>query len=919
MKLRLLSVLVALLAQPVCAADTAAAFYEKARQYSQQQLWREAELELRNSLQQNPAYLPARLMLGQVLLTAGNWISAEKELQLALDGGAAAEPLIYDLMRALLAQQKTDQTLHLLEQYPQYQQSASWQLMKANLLKAQQNYPAAAQHYQQSLALQPTPALADEIRLHQADLQLKQQQLTEAQQTLALIPQHSAFFRKSRYLQAQLYQLQQQPAQALALWRTLQAQDQADPVALLGQAQTLQSMGKLQEALDSIISFREKYPFNPFGQLIHATLIGAQGDDKEQSRMFRQLQMQLNNLPEDAKEQEDVLLLNATLEFNQQRYETAVIKLKRAAQLYPANAQIKQLLANSLVRQHDYKGAQVVINGALAQGNQAFEMYLLGALVAQQLRDTQTEQALLQQALALFPTQQEVRKAHLQWLLRNKQSTEARRLLASQPEHQLSDLLLLGYLQLEQGALQDASATAQKLLTLNNAKVEIYLLAGDVAAKSGDAPLAGQFYREALKLDANYKPALLSLASLSLQQQQWAAAAGFYQQILKATPDDALVIQLLADAALRLGKTADAILLLQQLPATGSDSVPARIALLELYLQTGQQQQAAQLLAALQEQTDINADVYFAKMRLALQQNDSAEFNRVADILFGLWYDQPQRLLALTELQLQSSADTTVQKTLQRLETLQADEQELAYLQARLALQQNQLSKGRKILQQLQRQTGQGDRIKELEAHYYLAEQQYAKARPLFEQLYQQSGHRQHMLLLFRCLTADPGAQQQLISQWLQRQPSDIGATLALAELLQRQQKQAELIQLYLHSPLADTHPVVQNNLANLLLKTDPAKALQFATKAYHTLPEQPDILDTYGYALLHAGQAEQGLGILRQAEIRQPDSALIQLHIAEALQVLQRKPEATQILNQLDRSRLSAEQQQLFNKLQQH
>ena len=63
MKLRLLAVMVALMAQPVFAADTAAAYYEKARQYSQQQQWREAELELRNSLQQNPAYLPARLML----------------------------------------------------------------------------------------------------------------------------------------------------------------------------------------------------------------------------------------------------------------------------------------------------------------------------------------------------------------------------------------------------------------------------------------------------------------------------------------------------------------------------------------------------------------------------------------------------------------------------------------------------------------------------------------------------------------------------------------------------------------------------------------------------------------------------------------------------------------------------------------
>jgi len=915
MKLRVLSILVALFAQPVVAADTAAAYYEKARQYSQQQQLREAELELRNSLQQNPAYLPARLMLGQILLKAGNWSSAEKELQLALDGGAAAEPLIYDLMRALLAQQKIEQTIHLLEQYPQYQQSAGWLLMQANVRKAQQQYVESEQHYQQSLAAQPGPLL-DEIRLNLADLKLRQHQFDAAHQLLGQINAQSTFFRQSRYLQGQLYLLQQQPEQALTVWRALLTQDQTDPVALLGQAQTLQGMGKLQEALNSVISFREKYPFNPFGQLIHATLVGSQGDSREQERMFRQLQLQLNSLPEDAKEQEDVLLLTATLDFNQQRYDAASTKLRRAAQLYPSNIQIKQLLANSLVRQQDYKGAQVVINAALAENNQQYEMFLLGAYVAQQLADSQAEQQLLTKALQLFPQQQQVRKAYLQLLLKQNKATEAQTLLAAQPEHQLSDLLLLGYLQLEQGLLGEATATAQKLLTLDNSKVEIYLLAGDVSAKSGEQALADKFYREVLKLDPAYKPALLSLASLSLQQQDWQTAATFYQQILNAAPDDELVLQLMADAALRLGKTDDAIKLLEKLPATGQSTAPARIALLELYLQTGRQQQAATLLDELKEQTDINADVYFAKMRLALQQNNQTELNRVADILFGLWYDQPARLLSLADLQLQAGANGAVQKTMQRLEALQADENEMAYLKARLALSQNQLALGRNLLQRLQQQTGNSDKVKELQAHFYLAEQQYDQARLLFAQLFQQSGHRQHMLLLFRSMQADPAAQQQLLRQWLQQQPDDTGATLALAELLQYQQKSAELVQLYLNSPLLETHPVIQNNLANLLLDTDPAKALHFAAKAYQTLPEQPDILDTYGYALVRAGQPEQGLGVLRQAEIRRPDSALIQLHIADALQRLKRSQEAKTLLDQLSGVKLTPEEQQLRLKL---
>lgn len=47
-------------------------------------------------MQQQLDYLPARLLLGQVLLQSAQWPAAEKELQLALQGGAAADPLVFD-------------------------------------------------------------------------------------------------------------------------------------------------------------------------------------------------------------------------------------------------------------------------------------------------------------------------------------------------------------------------------------------------------------------------------------------------------------------------------------------------------------------------------------------------------------------------------------------------------------------------------------------------------------------------------------------------------------------------------------------------------------------------------------------------------------------------------------------------------
>jgi len=919
MKLPVLSVLVALSLQPVFAADTASAYYEKARQYSQQAQWREAELELRNSLQQNPAYLPARLMLGQVLLKAGNWSSAEKELQLALDGGAAVEPLIYDLSRALLAQQKTNETAFLLDQHSDLKSRPAYQLMQANLLKIQYKYDEAATLYQQALS-QADQELADEIRFQFAELRLNQQQFSQIPPLLQAVRPDGSYATKAQYLQAQLHLVQQQPEQALHIFQQLLSKDQNDPIALLGKARVLQQQGKLAEALNSILLYREKFPYNPYGQLIHAALIGLQGDNKEQSRMLRQVQMQLNNLPEDAKEQEDVLLLAATMDFSQEKFEQAVLKLRRALKLYPANYQVHQLLAQSYLQLNDAKTAAGFSQQALKLNPADFQLYILAAAIARAQQDIAAEQAVLQKAFAAFPEQSEVRKAYIQSLLRNQQSAKARQLLSEQPGHnQQADLIVLGYLQLEQGLLGDARQTAADLLKADQSKVEIFQLAGDVAAKSADAALARQFYQQALTLDATYKPSLLSLASLALQQQDWSGAMQSYQTLLKKDPADPLVLQLMADASLRLGKANDAIQYLQQLDPQDQKLVPARMALLELYLQTNALPEAKALAEQLSEQTDISADLYFAKARLALKQQDQAETQRMSDILYGLWYDQPWRLRDLADLQLNARDSNGAKKTLSRLQSLDGDEFQIGLLQARLALLEQRYTDGLRLLQKLESRKTNQLAVAELKAHFYLAQGQNQAAVEVLTPLFRQSGAQPHLLLLLRAQRDQPAAVRQLLQEWLQQHPADLSATLALAEQLEQAGEPGQARALYQQSPLLASQAILQNNLAVLLLDTDPQLALQWAEKAHLSMPEQADILDTYGYALVKAGQVEKGLGVLREAEIRQPQAALLQLHIAAALLQLSRTAEATAILDAMRSRQLDSTEQQLLQKLQKY
>lgn len=898
--------------------ESAASFYEKALQYQQQHELKKAELELRNSLQRDANYLPARLLLGQLLLKQGQWASAEKELQLALSGGAATEPLLYQLGRAMLAQQKADETRLLLARYPQLSGQTEFLFIQAGSQKVAFDYPAALTSYQQLVSSKPAEPLASEAWFELADLQFRMQQLDHSAESLAQVSSGSEFKKKALYLEARLAQSQNDATSAMRIYDRLLTQDAGDPAALLGKAQLLMQQHETAKALELVTKFRDNNPNNPYGQLIHASLLGQTGDNNAQNRMLKQIQQQLSTLTTAQRDEEDVLMLTALLDFSDSRFDQAATKLTRYQQLYPANVQAHQLLAQSYLQLEDYRGAEKQIKEAIRLNPNDYTLQLIAAAIARAQKDVPKELSLLTASYQQFPQQPEVQKAYLQALLRSGKSDQARNLLSGKNGgSSLADQILLGYLQLENAQLQEAQKTAQHLLEQDNGKVEIFQLAGDVAAKSDDSALAEKFYQQALMLDSKSKPALLSLASLALQQQNWQQASSLYQQILSHSPDDSLVLQLLADAAIKLQQPGDAIRYLEQLAADDKTLVAARLALLELYLQTQQTEKASELANLLSEQMDIRPELYFAKARLGLQQQDREATAHNTDILYGLWYDAPQQLVQLASLQLDNQDVSGLEKTLSRLKQFDEQQTQVAMLEARVALVRGKPKQGLALIQKVEQQVGRNLAIDELKAHLLLADQQPAAAAKLLETLYQQSGAIEHLLMLLRAKQHDAAFVQQQLTQWLAKHPADLSATLLLAERLQQQGLTNQAIEVYQQSPLLDSQAVLLNNFANLLLDTQAEKALTLAKKAYQLMPEHPDIMDTYGYAQVLAGDAKAGLGLLRDAEIRQPQAVLLQLHIAHALTLLNRTPEAKAILQRYKAEQLPPQEQSLWLKLQ--
>lgn len=921
MKLRPIALLCSLLlTPPLFAADSAANYYESALRYSQQGELKKAEIELRNSLQQQADYLPARLLLGKVLLQSAQWPSAEKELQLALAGGAAADPLVFDLMRALLAQEKADEVDLLLRQYQALAAQPAAMLIKARLAKLKADLPQAEQLLKQALQQSLSAELAAECWYELGDLQFQQQQFSDATSSLMKVAANSSFYRQAQYLQAQILQAKE-PQKALAIYQQLLTKDPTDAAALLAKAQLLLQQGQLAEALALVLKFRQQYPENPYGQLIHAALVGEQGDVAERDRMVRQVRQQLSSLSSEQKDQEDVLILNAVLDFSESKFDAVVRRLQTYLQRYPANARVEQLLAQSYFFLQRFAEAEQHINTALKLTPQDENLYLIAASILQAADKAPAALTLLTDAYQRFPRNTLLSQAYTQALVSAGQTTAAQEVLAKSLDKPdpLAELLLLGYLQLEAGQLAEASANASKLLALSQSKVEVFQFAGDVSLRGGDIEKAKAFFQQALVLDAASKPALLSLAGLAINQQLWAEAINYYQQILQTAPTDSLTLQLLADAALKSGAPDVSIDALEKLDGDLRDLLPAKMALLELYFFNGDIAKAEPLLTQLTEVSDLKADIYVAKVKLALLQKNRATAQHNTDILYGLWFDNPTSLLQLTDLQFRNLDHEGAAKTLARLQELDADPAMVLTLQIRLSLHHKQYQLAKVQLQKLEKLQGVTSQSQELQAHLLLGNQEYPAAVALLQTLWQAQADPRYFAMLMTATRAmnDPKALIKLLQQQLAANPNDLAARLELTELLRAAGDIGTAKQLFLQAEDLAEQPILLNNLADLLMATEPELSLQYAQQAYQLLPQHPQIIDTYGWALSQNRQPERGLGILRDAEIRDPANMTIQLHLAGTLMLLKREAEAQQIFSALAGKALNKTEQQLLQQLQ--
>lgn len=480
------------------------------------------------------------------------------------------------------------------------------------------------------------------------------------------------------------------------------------------------------------------------------------------------------------------------------------------------------------------------------------------------------------------------------------------RLLAAAPGN-LEAGLTLAQLDLLEGASAAALTRAQALAQAQPGDARVQTLLANALAATGDIPGARAAAERALTIEPRAAGAALALARLALQAGDLKSARAPLEALLRANATDSAALVLLAALDVQDGKPADAIARLRQGLAAAPQDLQLRLALIRLLVERRDPTAALAVLAAAPEDQAAGAPLLRARglVELAAQRYPAAleTFAELTTLLpksaeplyltVLAWGARggPEAPAAMAEALAQALSLDPAQPLSARAirvafagqpndaaRTLLASRlTEVAPRAPALALEQARLAAAR------------GDRRAVLEFARAAAAQ--APTDPVYRRALIQA--------LVGAGEAVPA--RASADEWIAAHPHDLETRAVLAQIALGQGDTKAAAEQY-RAILKDQpgSPLARNNLAMLLLPTDPKAALPLAEGAHATDPERPDFADTLGAVLLALNEPGRALPVLEKAARGDQVNPSLSYRLAAALAATGARERARGLLKDL-------------------
>lgn len=912
--LRNLTACALLLSTSLLNAADADDYLEDAKAFLEKGEAKAAVIQLKNALQENPANIEARLMLGKIYLQAGDGASAEKEFTRAKDLNAANSYWEMSLAKAYLMQRKYQEVLDLIKtgaERPQKDQLDSW-LIRGDAHLGLRQYQEAREAYGKARQLDPN-SQKSMLGLIMADISdnRRDEALQGLDKLINSYPDNSTALEIRGELKLQ--KGEQEPA--LADFNQALELQPMSVGALLGRAQISLAQGKLEAARSDVTTLETLVPGHPKLLRLSGTIALLDKDlDKADNLLQKALNADPNNLL--------IQTLLGSVNYYKGNLEAAHEYLAQVLKRQPNLLPTVKLMASIQHKLKQFDEVVKLLEPAYKQHpDDAQLMAMLGTAYMQTGRFEEGSN-LMSRAIEISPDLAAYRTQLALGLMAQGKNNEAISQLENtidmdQDFVQADVLLVLSHLR-EKDYTKALEASQALEKRMPDSPIG-YNLTGMSYLMSGDLDQAEQRFKKALEIDPKFVTAEANLARMALQKGDTALAESYYKNVLKKSPGNTTALMGLADLARRGGDSKRMHELLEQAyqgePKTARPGIISAMAYLE----------EQQPLKALRMTSQLSAD--FPDNPAVLTLHGKAQLSAGDAINAVNTFKQlTARQKNAETLQLLGNAQQAANQPDEARESYQQALQEkpdsIAALMGLFGLELSagnyeQAQSQARLIQQALPDKGIGY---EFEGTAYALQGDSEKSIPLLEKAYQiQATQRLTDMLARQYVQAgDAGRGLTLLREWVDKHPDDLQMQISLGGMLLAQGQEDAAIETYEKVLQSDAdQAVVLNNLAWIYSTREDSRAMELGKRAYQLAPTKPEIVDTYGWILVQTGNFGEGSQILKQAAELSPDNQEIVYHLGYALNKLGQQDEAKTILERAialdDKSKLAQSARQLL------
>ena len=874
-------------------------YLSEAKQYLAEGDVNSAVIQLKNTLQEDPANAEARFLLGRIYLDLEDGASAEKELKRARIKGADEDLWRLNLGQAYLLQGKFDEIIEEIESdpIPDGSVQASILALRGQAFLGKRNIEQAEQAFEQSLTLDPNQqkAAVGLVRVIFASGREEEgkakldELLVKYPDNLQALIMRGEYYRRSGQLESAFKDFDK----ALEI-------DPSNTQALLGRVVINLHQRQFEPAAEDLAKLEKVAPGSPIVLYLQGVYAFQRGNlEQAEARLHKVLEL----VPSHPQSQ---LLYGAT-KFALGEVVLADEYLTRALAALPGNLPAIKLTAAARIKMKQTDRAIEILEPAMVQHPD--DAQLLAMLGNAYLQMGQFEQGseLLSRAVELSPDLATLRTQLAFGLLAQGNTGEAITELQSavdlgQDLMQADILLVLSHLRnKEVEKALEASLALEKRMPDNPVPVN---LSGLAYLASSDREKARAKFEKALVLDPKFVTAEINLARMEISSGQLKAAEGRFLSALDRDPGNLNAMIGMAALAEQSGDREKVYEWLEKAREANPESSKPGLLLTQAFLTDGDKLKAlsaaSELASNFPDQETVSRVLGTAQLTAGESNSAAVTFRRLAEK-----WPTAQNLTLLAGAELAVGNQDAARSNLQ-----QALENQPGFLPAQVAMVRLDLS-DRNYGDALTRaEQIQSDFPKlgigyELAGLAFIAQNRFEAAIAAIAEAYRLQPTAKLAIDLARLQGArgDKGKSLVQVEDWLKNHPEDARTRVAYAMMLQGMGREDEAIVHYDRSlkGLPDNIAAL-NNLAWLYQVRGDRRAVDLAKRAYELAPRRPEVMDTYGWAMFNLGSPEKGLRMLQEALVLAPDHPEIGFHVGYALHKSGRDKEAERVLKSIIR-----------------